>query len=543
MSTSYAYDPSGKKIAVTIKDGKTYLADGSRIPTGYTVETGGGIYKMTDNGGVKVDSHNTAEKMTSGTAARQATDAGEIKYDRPEQKTGYTKVGNTYITNKDLFADDPVGSYTRTNYDFFNKYKDIIESFSKANNADWTTATEMLKTNLNNNKGIYSGGGVIPTEKWNEMLQDYANLKKSATDSTNDPRSYTRDASGKEVATADILKMLQGNPSFGQGAPQPYNAGPTNGGNVVTGNTEVDQAIYEYSKYGNLPGGAGGGAVASGNNELINLLSSLNKGVLSYKDAEKLANAQLGRSYDKTLDESLKNIDRQALQSGFFGQLPTLDYKQRNADDIALDKEQAIAQLAYQLMNDSENDAMNYFNTVNNYNNQEWEKAFKEREYAASREDTAWEKAYKESGLTGIFQGQPTLAMTELAHAIGMDEKKMQMAEIELNHEIDMAFENLKNDKIALSQAWARIGQSNEANQLDREKFMAGIKEQAWKMTMDQLEKSGTSTDGLGDLDFMNPNLGGPRVDNLEMEEQIELIWGSYVKQLLDQNGVAGWYE
>lgn len=507
MSTSYAYDPSGKKVAVTIKDGKSYLADGSRIPTGYTVQTGGGVYKMTDSGGVKVDAHNqivntltnsNQDKETSGRVAREATNAGQIAVDRAPQPSGYTKAGNTYVINKDIFANDPIGSYTRSRSDFNTKYDDIIKSLATYNNVDMSVAEEMLKTNLDQNKGIYAGGGVIPTEKWNEMLNDYKTLKDSATISA------------------------------------------TPGGITPTGNTEIDQALIEYGKYSQ-----GGGS--PGNSEITKLLSQLNKGVLSYEDAKKLADAQLGRDYDKSLTDTMKNIDRQSLQQGFFGQLPTMDYKQRNADEITLNKEQALAQLAYQLMNDSEADAQNYLNTLMNYNNSEWEKAYKERAYADSRTDTAWEKAYKESGLTGIFQGKPTLAMTELAHAIGMDEKKMQMAEVELNHEIEMAFENLKNDKVALSQAWARIGQTAESNKLDKEKFMAGIKEQAWKMTMDQMDKQGVD---LGDgmnfdswLDTGGPTTGGSAMNNAQLEKEIETIWGSYIQQLLGDTQFSGYYK
>ena len=70
MSTSYAYDPNGNKVNVVIKDGKSYLEDGSRVGVGYTVQTGGGIYKMTDQGGVKVDSHNTAPNSSSTSTRR-----------------------------------------------------------------------------------------------------------------------------------------------------------------------------------------------------------------------------------------------------------------------------------------------------------------------------------------------------------------------------------------------------------------------------------------------------------------------------------------
>jgi len=596
MSTSYAYDPSGKRVAVTIKDGKSYLADGSRIPTGYTVQTGGGIYKMTDSGGVKVDTHNTTtptrttdstrtdstktdsdRKITSGTASRQATDSGTIQVDRAPQPTGYTKVGNTYVINKDIYANDPEGSYTRTRSDFNAKYDDIIKSLATYNGVDMSVAEEMLKTNLNQNKGIYAGGGVISSDKWKEMLDDYAMLKNAARQSANNPNAVTRDSYGREVYTKDVLSDIGKNVE-GQYREYPQYAdlgtnksgktneelaqilsGMQNPSPVKTGDTGVDQAIYEYIQAGSS--GSRGNTIGSGGNisgGLLDIIAGLNKGILTYDQAKALADQQLGRDYDKALDTTMKNIDRQSLQSGFFGQLPTMDYKQRNADEIMLNKEQALSQLAYQLMNDSEQDALNYFNTVNNYQNSEWEKAFKEREYADgrtdvdwekmfkereygdTRSDVAWDKQVKESTLTGFFRGQPTMAMTELAHAIGMDEKKMAMAEAELNHDIQMSFEKLKNDKVALSQAWARIGQANESNKLDQQKFMAGVKEQAWKMTMDQLEKSGTSTDGL---DFLGGNNGGPLISDLEMEEQIELIWGSYINQLLDGTGYEGLYK
>ena len=45
---------NGDKVAGTIVDGKTYLADGSRVPVNSIVDTGaGGVWKMTENGGVK----------------------------------------------------------------------------------------------------------------------------------------------------------------------------------------------------------------------------------------------------------------------------------------------------------------------------------------------------------------------------------------------------------------------------------------------------------------------------------------------------------
>lgn len=60
--------PSGEKVEGVIKDGKTYLKDGSRVPVGALVDTGaGGVWKMTTSGGVKA----TADEITGGTIAPQ----------------------------------------------------------------------------------------------------------------------------------------------------------------------------------------------------------------------------------------------------------------------------------------------------------------------------------------------------------------------------------------------------------------------------------------------------------------------------------------
>lgn len=55
---TYGYTPDGKRVSMYIQDGQTYLSDGTRLPSGYTVQTKGGIYKMGDGGGYLVDSHN-----------------------------------------------------------------------------------------------------------------------------------------------------------------------------------------------------------------------------------------------------------------------------------------------------------------------------------------------------------------------------------------------------------------------------------------------------------------------------------------------------
>ena len=63
--TSFAYDPTGKKVDVNIQNGQTFTLDGQRIGEGYTVETQGGIYKMVNGKGVKVGGHNQLQAPTA----------------------------------------------------------------------------------------------------------------------------------------------------------------------------------------------------------------------------------------------------------------------------------------------------------------------------------------------------------------------------------------------------------------------------------------------------------------------------------------------
>ena len=55
---SYAVDLLGKKKDVEVIDGVTFLTTGERLPVGYTVQTEGGIWKMTEKGGIQVEQHN-----------------------------------------------------------------------------------------------------------------------------------------------------------------------------------------------------------------------------------------------------------------------------------------------------------------------------------------------------------------------------------------------------------------------------------------------------------------------------------------------------
>lgn len=56
---SFGYDPTGNRFDVEIRDGISYIAGTNNRPSvGSTIETAGGIYKMTPTGGVQVSQHN-----------------------------------------------------------------------------------------------------------------------------------------------------------------------------------------------------------------------------------------------------------------------------------------------------------------------------------------------------------------------------------------------------------------------------------------------------------------------------------------------------
>ena len=412
-NNSFAYDTNGNKVNVIIKDGITYLTNGQRLPTGYTVETAGGIYKMGSDGkGVKVNSHN-----------------------KPVN------------SQPNLVSDD--------NY-----------------------LNDMLTALMNQNK-----------ELSNEM----------------------------------------------------YN---------------INNQQYQQ---GNNPSGI--------DKDILNLIQSLPQEILNNEEAMKLATEQLGYQYDKALADTLSSIDNQALQSGFFGQLPTVDYKERYGDDIERARASGISQLANQLEGQSKNDINNTIAQLLQYSNLQadkdiqawqqafqerqyqdsrgdidweklfktreyqdnrgdvdWEKLFKERQYSDSRSDIDWEKGVTEAQITGIFQGQPTMALTQLSHNMGMDNKQMEMAETELNHSIQMSYENLKNDRTALGQAGARIGLQSASQAMDEKKFMANLKETAFGMTMDELNRTGQATfdEELGWFTSSNITTGDI-VDTMDMYTKILL--------------------
>lgn len=137
---------------------------------------------------------------------------------------------------------------------------------------------------------------------------------------------------------------------------------------------------------------------------------------LTWEQAFARAMQTLNPEYNEAMTTAMAGLDQNALQSGFFGQLPTEALKRETAGKLEVSKLQAVNQLASQLFGQSEDSAYkklssetqnqqnkiaNFLNLLGIYTN--------ERGYQDSRQDTEWEKAFKEGQLIGNYNGKPTL--------------------------------------------------------------------------------------------------------------------------------------
>lgn len=72
--------------------------------------------------------------------------------------------------------------FRKSDSEFSKKYDEVIKKIATYNGVDMSVGIEMFKTNLDQslrgNPAPYKGGGVIPTEQWKEMLEDYKALKE-----------------------------------------------------------------------------------------------------------------------------------------------------------------------------------------------------------------------------------------------------------------------------------------------------------------------------------------------------------------------------
>lgn len=94
--------------------------------------------------------------------------------------------------------------YQNANKEFEEKYKTQIQGIAKYNNVDMLVAGEMFKTNLANNNGTYKGGGNTASGQWEQMQNDYNDLKDKAYEDIK-TRKTTTDISGQKVDLETLI--------------------------------------------------------------------------------------------------------------------------------------------------------------------------------------------------------------------------------------------------------------------------------------------------------------------------------------------------
>lgn len=82
---------------------------------------------------------------------------------------------------------------------------------------------------------------------------------------------------------------------------------------------------------------------------------------LSWEEALKRAEEQVNGKYSEKLDYNLNKLNNNALQTGFYGQLPTEALKQQAVASTEVDRQQAVYDLATQLMEQSQAQAQQMY--------------------------------------------------------------------------------------------------------------------------------------------------------------------------------------
>lgn len=137
---------------------------------------------------------------------------------------------------------------------------------------------------------------------------------------------------------------------------------------------------------------------------------------LSYEQAIARARANINPAYTQAFDQLMQQLDKNALKTGFYGQLPAEALKRQAAGSLEVDKMQAVNELASQLFGQSEETAYKKLDSKQ----QEYQNKLNmmlqllnlyssERSYADNKEEAERNRAMKEADYTGMYQGNPTL--------------------------------------------------------------------------------------------------------------------------------------
>lgn len=243
--------------------------------------------------------------------------------------------------------------------------------------------------------------------------------------------------------------------------------------------------------------------------------------VMSEGEANARARDNYNGAYNKEMEETMRTLDKNALRSGFYGQLPTEQLKANAAAEIEASKQAAINQYASDLVSDSrdaaqvdynnalnernqranllstavnsyvnlDNNALNRLNTVNNIEN---DKRTQDRE----DEKFDLDKSLSEAELTGLYNGMPTM------------EKQA------LDADISQGWTKIANDKAA----------QDKANVSSESEYQSRLYSEAYEAALDFMT-------GMYDKEMLSEALNG---EEGSMSEQIRNEFYGMIKRYIE---------
>lgn len=141
---------------------------------------------------------------------------------------------------------------------------------------------------------------------------------------------------------------------------------------------------------------------------------------LTWEQAMARAQSQSDPMYNAAINDMMDAMDKTALKTGFYGQLPTEALKRNTAGNLEVQKLQAIQELATKLFGQSEDSAYKALDAATTEQQNKINALLNmlgiyqsERGYRDSREDNDYNKKLQEASITGYYNGKPTLDFLE----------------------------------------------------------------------------------------------------------------------------------
>lgn len=129
ISTSFGVTTDGERFSVDIKNGISYISGtNERPPIGSTIETAGGIFKMTSSGGVAVSEHNVGavSEVDRGTIQSETDEGQNVIFGDELHITGMGAIrgadSQTYTGKGFAYVDDYGFVHVVTNYQTAREY-------------------------------------------------------------------------------------------------------------------------------------------------------------------------------------------------------------------------------------------------------------------------------------------------------------------------------------------------------------------------------------------------------------------------------------